>query len=292
MKLSVSSYSYQQAIKAGKMTQLDVVKAAAESGFAGIDFIDLRPDVNATPTFDEQIDYAKRIREAAERYGVEIVAYTVGANLYGGSREADDAEVKRLCGQADVAAAMGATLMRHDACWSEKGTGRLIPFGKMLPTLAENARRVTEYAQTLGVRTCTENHGFVAQDSDRMEALYLAVGHENYGLLVDIGNFACADEDSTAAVSRLAPYAFHVHAKDFRIYRFGTDVPTGESSFSTRACNRLAGCAIGEGDIPVRQCVEILKRAGYDGYLTVEYEGSEDCFAGIARGYQNLKSFL
>ena len=66
----------------------------------------------------------------------------------------------------------------------------------MLPTIAANARKVTEYAATLGIKTCSENHGTIAQDSYRVEKLFSAVAHENYGLLVDMGNFACVDEDS------------------------------------------------------------------------------------------------
>ena len=53
-----------------------------------------------------------------------------------------------------------------------------------------------------------------------------------------------------------------------------------------------AGVVIGEGDIPVKRNLAILKRAGYEGYLTVEYEGSEDCIAGISRGLANLKGIL
>ena len=287
MKLSVSSYSYRQQIKAGKMTQFDVVAKAKEMGFDGIDFTELDG-----ATLDEQLENAKRIRAAAEKAGIEIVAYTVGAKLYRGSAEADAEEVERLCGQVRVAAALGAKLMRHDVCSSEIVEGKTVSFDKMLPTLAANARLVTEYAATLGIRTCSENHGFVAQDSDRVAALYNAVGHENYGLLIDIGNFACADEDSVHAVSRLAPYAFHVHAKDFRIRPYHNKPRNGENYITTRGCNYLYACAIGEGDIPVEQCVAILKRAGYNGYLTVEYEGVEDCIAGITRGKNNLAQFI
>ena len=288
MKASVTSYSFSQAIRAGKMTQLDVVRVAAEMGFSGIDFTDLKPVEE--PTLEQQLEYAAEIRREAEKYGVEIVTYTIGANLYQGSPEADEAEVQRLFGQVDVAAAMGATKMRHDVCKKEVVDGRVVSFAKMLPTIAANARRVTEYAATKGIRTCSENHGYVAQDSDRVEALFNAVDHENYGLLIDFGNFACADEDSAKAVSRLAAYAVHVHAKDFRIYPFGRK--TGEKTFSTRGCNQLAGCVIGEGDIPVAQCVAIMKRAGYDDYITVEYEGAEDCFEGIKRGLANLTSYF
>ena len=292
MKIAVSSYSYQQYINAGKMTQLDVVKKAAEMGFSGIDFTDLKPDVNVKPTLAEQLAYAKLIRAEAEKYGVEIVAYTIGANLYQGSAEADVKEVERLKGQLDVAAALGAKIMRHDVCYRETCNGKLVSFEAMLPTIAKNAREVTEYAKTLGIRTCSENHGFIAQDSDRVERLYNTVRHENYGLLIDIGNFACVDEDSARAVSRLASYAIHAHAKDFHVYPFGQVVDPSQKPFSTRGCRQLAGCAIGEGDIPVAQCVAILKRAGYDGFLTIEYEGAEDCIEGISRGHENLKHWI
>ena len=290
MKLSVSSYSYQQYIRLGKMTQLDVVQKAVEMGFSGIDFTDLKPFEGAE--LKDRLAYAAQIRQAAEAVGVAVVAYTIGANLYQGSPEADAAEVERLKGELEVAVALGAKMMRHDVCKKERVVNRVISFEQMLPTIAENARRVTEYAQTLGIRTCSENHGYVAQDSDRVERLYIAVGHDNYGLLIDIGNFACVDEDCTRAVSRLAPYAIHVHAKDFRIRPYNQKPADGTGYFQSRGCNYLSGCAIGEGDIPVAQCVQILARAGYQGYLTVEYEGIEDCIAGITRGRLNLKEYI
>ncbi len=287
MRFSVSSYSYQQYINDGRMTQLDAVKKAAEMGFEGIEFIDLMPCPN--PTFADQLEYAETIRIEAERTGIAIVAYTVGADLYKGSSDADAREVERLCGQVDVAHALGAKLLRHDVCYSERVGDRVLGFSRMLPTIAANARRITEYAATRGVRTCTENHGYIAQDSDRVEALWASVNHDNYGLLIDMGNFACADESSVHAVSRLAALAVHVHAKDFHIYPFGSKPPKGVKAFSSRGGAHLVGCSVGDGDIPVTQCLSILKHAGYDGWLSVEYEGTEDCIKGIGRGLQFLK---
>ena len=291
MKFSVSSYSYNQYISAGKMTQLDALRAAAEQGFDGIEFTDLRPDNDRNASKERRLEYARVLREDAKRLGIEIVAYLVGANLYSGSAEADDAEVKRICDALDVAKELGAKLLRHDVCSSERVEDKVIGFDRMLPTIADNARRITEYAKTLGIRTCSENHGYIAQDSDRVEKLFNTVDHENYGLLVDMGNFACADECSVRAVSRLAPYAIHAHAKDFKIYPFGTPDKEGEKSFSTRGCRRLVGCALGDGDIPVAQCVAILKRAGYDGYITIEFEGNKDCYGEIAIGLERLRKY-
>ena len=288
MKIAVSSYSYNQYISTGEMSQLDAVKKAAEQGFDGIEFTELRPNNDRNASYDSQLAYAEDIRREVEKYGIEVSSYVVGANLYSGNAEADAKEVDRLCGQLRIAKALGAKIFRHDVCYSEKVDGRVIGYDRMLPTIAANARKVTEYAETLGIITCTENHGYIAQDSDRVEKLFNTVAHDNYGLLVDMGNFACADEDSARAVSRLAPYAVHVHAKDFHKIPFSAPEVEGEKSFRTRGFNRLVGCAVGDGDIPVAQCLAILKKAGYDGYIVIEFEGSGECFGEIEKG----RSFL
>ena len=136
--------------------------------------------------YEEQLALAAQMRAEAERLGIEINAYTIGANLYHDTAEASDAEVERLMRQLDVAKQLGATVMRHDVCYRLGTSGNARSFDLMLPTIAANARRVTEYAAALGIRTCSENHGFISQDSYRVERLFNAVAHDNFGLLVDI----------------------------------------------------------------------------------------------------------
>ena len=284
MKISVSSYSFQQYINAGKLAHFDVIRKAHDMGFEAIEFIDL-----PAPSYEEQVAYAHKLRAEADRLGMTINAYTIGGNLYQSTPEASAAEVERLKKQVDIAAILGCSVMRHDVCYSVGKTGTSRSFGLMLPTIAENTRAVTEYAATKGIKTCTENHGYIAQDSYRVEQLFNAVAHDNYGLLVDVGNFVCADEDNCAAVSRVAPYAFHVHAKDF-IYKAGGECPDG--FFPTAGKNWLRGTALGHGVVPVDQCIRILQGAGYEGWLSVEFEGIEDCLEGIRIGFANLKRYV
>lgn len=283
MRISVSSYSFAQYVNAGRMTQLDCVSRAKELGADAVEFTDILPleGKSAQQT-------AALIRKEADRVGIAINAYTVGANLFGGSEAADAAEVARLRRQVDIAVILGAPIMRHDVCRALTKTGAGRSFDGMLPTIAENARAVTAYAAERGVRTCSENHGFIAQDSDRVERLFNAVAHDNYGILVDMGNFLCVDEDPVTAVSRLAPYAVHVHAKDFLF----SPAPAEGYGIVTRGANYLKGCAIGEGVVPVKKCLAILKRADYDGYVSVEYEGREDCLAGISTGITRLREYF
>ena len=290
MKASVSSYSFNQYLKTGKLTQIECVKKAKEMGFDGIEFTPLMPCEN--PTLEDQLKYAAEIKAEAEKCGIEIVSYTIRANLYYATEEECEAEVERLKRQVDVAAALGVKVMRHDVCYSLVHNGISLSFDKMLPTIAKNARAVAEYARTLGIKTCTENHGFIAQDSDRVERLYNAVNSDNYGILIDVGNFACADEDSVLAVSRVAPYAFHVHVKDFKKYPYGSPEYSRDGGIVTRACNKIVAASVGYGDIPVLQCLAILKNAGYDGFVSIEYEGAENCIEGIAKSKANLDKYI
>lgn len=282
MKISVSSYSFSQYIQNGLMKVSDTVKKAYDMGFEAIEFTEMPKDDELS-----QLEYAKDLKNRADALGMKINSYTIGATMYQESESDWQAEFDRLKGQIEIAAALGVECMRHDVCYRLTEKGR--SFGMMLDNIAEHTRALTEFAASYNIQTCSENHGFIAQDSYRMEQLFNAVNHENYGLLVDFGNFKCVDEDSITAVSRLAPYAIHAHAKDMRVRKDGLDT---KGLMLTRGGNRLECVAIGEGDVPVLQCMKIMKRAGYKGYLSIEYEGKGDCIEGIKKGKKNLECYI
>jgi sugar phosphate isomerase/epimerase len=283
MKISVSSYSFSQYIRAGKMKFVETVKKAHDIGFKAIEFSSFPQD----STDKKQL--AEELRSEAEKYNMEIPCYAVGANMVLETCEDDGAEYERVCREIDIAKILGAKLFRHDATFKLPTWCK--SFYQALPKLAENIRRITEYGEKQGIRTMVENHGFICQDSIRVEQLFAAVNHKNFGILLDMGNFMCVDENCALAVSRCAPYAFHVHAKDFYFLPFDTDENT-EGCIKTRACNYLKGSVISEGVVPVKQCLSILARAGYEGYLGIEFEGSEDCIEGISKGLHNLTQFV
>ena len=285
MKIGVSSYSFQQLINSGEETQLSIMKKAKEIGFEGIEFIDL-----SAPEGVSESDYAAMLKKESDKIGLPIIAYTIGANLL--NPDGLDAEVERVCRKIDIAEILGAKILRHDAAWSVPDNVKShLGFEYVLPTLIEGCRRITEYAASKGIVTMIENHGFFCQDSDRVEKIVNGVANPNFGVLIDMGNFSCADEDSAKAVGRLAPYAKHVHAKDFHI-KSGNGLNPGKGFFKSRGGNYLRGSIIGHGDIPVYQCIQILKSSGYEGWISVEFEGLEKCLDGIEIGFENLKKMI
>ncbi|MBQ3087649.1 MAG: sugar phosphate isomerase/epimerase [Clostridia bacterium] len=281
MKYSVSSYSYSQLRSSGAYTEIELIALAKEMGFDAIEFAEIH-----TPEGKEKLAYAAELKAEAERVGIEIACYCIGADFLKNENQVED-----LKKEIDVAAALGVERMRHDATSGfADGQRGSKGFDQALPILADGCRAVTEYAQTKGIRTMVENHGFFCQDSERVEKLVNAVAHENFGALVDIGNFLCADEDPAVAVGRMAPYAFHVHAKDFHV-KNGNGVVPPDGYFRSRGGNALRGAIIGHGDVPVLQCLRILDAHGYDGYITVEFEGMEEAKKGVACGLRTLKYF-
>lgn len=287
MRIGVSSYSFSRLVRNGTMNDFDVIAKAASIGFDVIEFSGLNVPEGQSP-----IDYAGKIKEACKAADITMGNYTIGADFLTGSNGNWEAEVERVKREVDIAAALGSPGMRHDASRGY-GAGHLgaATFENALPTLVKACRAVTEYAAQKGIRTMVENHGYFCQDSDRVEKLISGVNHENFGVLIDIGNFLCADEDPEKAVGRLLPVAFHIHAKDFHV-KPGCSVFPGEGWFETRAGNYLRGAIIGHGNVPVEQCVRIIKKAGYQGTISIEFEGIEDPIKGISLGFDFLKRLI
>ena len=113
----------------------------------------------------------------------------------------------------------------------------------------------------------------------------------NQYLLVDMGNFLCVDEDPAAAVGRTAPYAFHVHAKDF-LRKAAEQPDPGEGFFLTRGGARLRGTVLGHGVVPVKSCLAALRAAGYDGTVSLEFEGAEEVDYALRAGLAYLRRLL
>ncbi len=282
MKIGVSSYSFQQLISSGAHTQKSIIALAKEMGFDGIEFTDLN-----TPDGMTEKEYALEIREECEKHSLPVAAYTIGADLLKGGDE-----IERVCGKLDVAAVLGAPVLRHDTAWGLSGEDKTYRgFDNVLELLADSCRKITQYARSLGIVTVTENHGQFCQESARIEKLVNTVADPNFGVLCDIGNFCCADENSAQAVGRLLPYIKHVHAKDFHI-KSGNGIDPGEGFFRSRSGNYLRGAIIGHGDVPVYQCVRNIAASGYDGFISIEFEGMENCLGAIRIGLNNLKRMI
>ena len=281
MKLGLSTYSLYQALGKGTMTIADVIDFTADHGGEHVEIVPLGYSLTEQP---ELIDLI--VAKAAER-GLEISNYAIGANFLVDNEEAYEQEIARVKKEVDIANRLGVKLMRHDVASSPDIS--IANFNANLERLAAACREIAEYAGKYGITTSVENHGYFIQHSDRVQALIHAVDMPNFKTTLDVGNFLCADEQPIAGVKNNLPYASIVHIKDFYVRPAGQN--PGDGFFQTTAGNYLRGAVAGQGDIPMRDVIQLVKSSGYDGYLSLEFEGVEDCEFGARVGLANVKRF-
>ena len=79
MMIGVSSYSYSRLVNSGAMKQIDVIAKAKEMGFDCIEFSTI-----AVPEGKTLPEFAAELKAEADRVGIPIMNYTIGADLLAG----------------------------------------------------------------------------------------------------------------------------------------------------------------------------------------------------------------
>lgn len=280
MKLGISSYSLYQAMHQGRMTIEDALDWVAELGAAHIEIV---PGLGFD--FIEDPDLEKRLVERAAKLSLTLSNYAIGANFITDNAESYEAEIERVISEVDRAARLGIKLMRHDVASREDTS--ILRFNEDLEKVAAACRRIADHAAGYGITTSVENHGYYVQASDRVQTLVHAVNRPNFKTTLDVGNFVCVDENPLTAVANNLPYASMVHIKDFYI-RPARRNP-GEGWFRSAGGNYLRGAIAGQGDLDLIEIISLVKSSGYDGFLSIEYEGMEDCLTGTRIAFENVQ---
>ncbi|MFG2945632.1 sugar phosphate isomerase/epimerase family protein [Streptomyces adustus] len=220
----------------------DVRRLASEHGYHGVE-LRTHPEepVHTGLTPGERAEVAAGFKAA----GVEILA------LAGYARVAapgdDDAVIGEISDLLTLARDLGAPFVR------------VFPGGVEGPpeeadaTAARRLGTAAEYAGDVGVRILLETHDSHRTGADAIRILGL-VGHRQVGALWDVMHTWLGGEQPLDSYAALSPYLGYVQVKDIA----STDDTTP--------------LALGAGVLPLAECVEVLSRHEWDGWLCWEYE--------------------
>ncbi|MGW3492404.1 sugar phosphate isomerase/epimerase family protein [Streptomyces sp. NPDC001020] len=221
----------------------DVAWLAATHGYHGVE-LRAHPEEPVHPgiTRTERAEVADAFREA----GIEILGLAGYARM---AAPGDDvpvlAQVRALL---DLAHDVGAPYVRvFPGGGSEQGPEEADA------TAARRLGVAAEYAADLGVRILLETHDSHRTGADAIRVLG-AVGHRNVGALWDVMHTWLGGEQPQETYAALAPYLGYVQVKDIASADDTTPLP------------------LGAGVLPLAECVEVLSRHGWDGWLCWEYE--------------------
>lgn len=275
MKLAISHYSYFAAYQDGRLSLADFIREAANLGADGVELL--------SPLYRDPAQDKADAKAALAETGLVCPFFSVSNNF--ARREASERheELDKIRFGVDEAVDFGAGVVRVFAGDLAEG----LEFQQVREWIVDGLTVASRHAQSAGVKLALENHGHLAGRGNQLvgliEDVRQASGTDALGANPDFGNFLLVDELPVEAVRLAAPYAFMAHAKDFR--------PAAEG-FHSLGGRTFEGTVVGEGEVPVGTCIVELRKAGFDGWISVEYEGKEDCMTAVPRSVSNLRSLL
>jgi len=271
MKVAVSHYSYFAAHRDGRLTIGQFIEEVAKIGADGVELL--------SPLYKDAAADKAEAKAALESTGLVCPIFSVSNNFAQLDPAERAAHLDRIKFGVDEAVDFGAPVVRVFAGDIAEG----ITYDQARAWIVEGLRAAAEYAGQAGIRLALENHGHLAGRGEQVVNLINDVGHEALGANPDFGNFILVDELPVEAVRAIAPHALMAHAKDFR--------PAAEG-FRSISGRTFQGTVVGEGEVPVGTCIRELKNAGFEGWISVEYEGVDDCMVAVPRSVTNLKSLI
>jgi sugar phosphate isomerase/epimerase len=126
--------------------------------------------------------------------------------------------------------------------------------------------QMSDEAGKQGIKLALENHDFTTK-VERMTAIVKAVKSKWFGVNFDSGNFH--SDDPYRDMETIAPYAINAQIK--------TEISR-------------AGKPPELADLP--RIIKILRDAGYEKWIVLEYEASEDPYTAIPVYIERLRSIL
>ncbi|MGP2436769.1 sugar phosphate isomerase/epimerase family protein [Streptomyces sp. JW3] len=221
----------------------DVLRLATEHGWHGIE-LRAHPEEPVHPGLSP----AERAAVAAEfaAAGVTLLCVAGYARV---AAPGDDAPVlAELRALLDLARDLGAPYIR---VFPGGGTGQSTEEADA--TAARRLGTAAEYATEAGVRILLETHDSHRTGAAAIRVLGL-VGHRQAGALWDVMHTWLGGEQPVESYAALSPHLGYVQVKDIASADDTTPLP------------------LGEGVLPLTDCVDLLSRQGWDGWLCWEYE--------------------
>lgn len=258
LKLSCAAYSFRRYLdlKNPTMTLEEFIDKCAEWGLEGTELTEYYFKKPLTP------EYVLGIKRRARRNGLDITSTPIGNRFALAPGEPRDRELARVRDWIDVAATLGSPTVRIFSGGAPKG----VDAAQARAWVVECIKAALDHAAQRGVFLALENDGGLTEDAAGTLEIVQAIEHPWFGVNLDMGNFHSADP--YAELERLAPFAITTHVKS-EISRLGKKEPSD-----------------------LGRIVEMLRKVNYHGYLSLEYEGSEDPMVAVPRHLEALRKAL
>jgi sugar phosphate isomerase/epimerase len=247
-EISLAQWSLHKALQAGRIDNLDFARIARQ------DF-DIQAVEYVNQFFKDKARDKTYLQDMKKRASDENVrGLLIMCDGEGRLGDPDTAKRKQAVENhykwVEAAKFLGCHSIRVNA-------GSAGSYAEQMRLAADGLRKLTEFGTQHDIDVIVENHGGLSSDGKWLVGVMKTVDHPRCGTLPDFGNFAIDRGkniwyDRYEGVAELMPYAKSVSAKSHDFDAEGLEIHTDYF-----------------------RMMKIVLEAGYNGYVGIEYEGSE-----------------
>ncbi|ADB40651.1 sugar phosphate isomerase/epimerase family protein [Spirosoma linguale] len=266
--ISLAEFSFAGELMSGKMTNMDFpARAKNDFGINVLEYVSMFFNNKHT---DQA--YLKELKQRCDDLGMKSNLIMVdGANIADLDATKRKQAVESHYAWVDAAKFLGCSAIRVNLGDTSRAISGVAddPADEAAKTAADGYHKLLEYAAKSKMNVIVENHFGNSTDIDWLVGVLKQVNMPNAGLLPDFGNFCrqrskpetndikgimsttCVKEyDRYEGVKKMMPYAKGISAKTHKFDAQGNETETD-----------------------FRKMFKIIKDAGFNGYVGIEYEG-------------------
>ncbi|MBS7624797.1 sugar phosphate isomerase/epimerase [Candidatus Bathyarchaeota archaeon] len=227
-----------------------IIRSAAKMGYEGIEFRGLLEDLDISRRQEFTANLNKTKKLLAD-YGLSVSGISISARFAVVDPDEKREQFDETRRNMALAADLGAPIVRI--------YGGRIPRGftheTIMPIIVQNLREIGDEAEDYGVTLALETHDDWV-DTSLCAKLMREVNHKRVRILWDLHHpYRMRGEKPEETYKNIGQYAVSVHIKDSIVEN-----------------NKVKYVLLGEGDVPIKEMLELLIKGGYDGYAIVEWE--------------------
>ncbi len=226
-----------------------VIEAAKQYGYEGLEMRLIDGEV-ITPALDKAT--RDRVKQLCQNAGLPIMCVDTSVRVAQPDADVRQAQIKDGMAMLELAAQWESPLIRVFG-GAPEGSSDAEAFAGAADALSQLAARGKE----LGVAVALETHDVFAAGAKVAEVMTL-VSNTNAGALWDTLHPYRMGETAEQTLALIGERLLHVHVKDG--HRPADGGPNWDLTL------------LGEGDVPMQDILAKLRAAGYDGWLSVEWE--------------------
>ncbi len=262
-KLSLAQWSIHNMINSDGVDPYTFAEKAKNWGFEGLEYV--------SQLYDKELEAANYSKEAmqsfvdkcnaeAEKHGLKNLLIMIDGQ--GDLATSDPAERKKAVENhykwVDAAASMGCHAIRVNLAGSSDPV-------EWKANSIDGLSMLSAYAKTKNINILVENHGGLSSNAAMLSEVMTSVNMPNCGTLPDFGNFCIKRKDPKDYAAGCA--------ENYDIYQGVEELMVHAKAVSAKSHNFDANG--NETVIDYVRMLQIVKDAGYTGYIGVEYEGRE-----------------